>query len=213
MSAGYVHGHGPREAERLRDQASTLADLLHHDTVFGDGASVLEAGCGVGAQTVTVAPRNPGARFTSVDVSARSLAEAKRHVREAGIANVDFLHADLYDLPFAAGTFDHVLVCFVLEHLADPVGALRALKRVLKPGGTITVIEGDHGSAMFHPDSDAATSRRKRADRPRALPVAARGALRRGARAAAVGLRRRKPARAGRRLHAQDVHRDDRGRA
>jgi SAM-dependent methyltransferase len=156
MSAGYVHGHGPREAERLRDQASTLADLLHHDTVFGDGASVLEAGCGVGAQTVTVAPRNPGARFTSVDVSARSLAEAKRHVREAGIANVDFLHADLYDLPFAAGTFDHVLVCFVLEHLADPVGALRALKRVLKPGGTITVIEGDHGSAMFHPDSDAA---------------------------------------------------------
>jgi hypothetical protein len=46
-----------------------------------------------------------------------------------------------------------VFVCFVLEHLSQPVQALAALKRVLKKGGTITVIEGDHGSCYFHPDS------------------------------------------------------------
>jgi hypothetical protein len=44
----------------------------------------------------------------------------------------------------------------VLEHLRDPAGALESLMTVLKPGGSITVIEGDHGSAYFHPDSEAA---------------------------------------------------------
>jgi SAM-dependent methyltransferase len=69
---------------------------------------------------------------------------------------VTFRQADIFDLPFAAASFDHVFVCFVLEHLARPVDALAALKRLLRPGGTITVIEGDHGSAYFHPDSAAA---------------------------------------------------------
>ena len=64
--------------------------------------------------------------------------------------------ADIFDLPFDDESFDHVFVCFVLEHLADPLGALRALRRVLKTGGAITVIEGDHGSTFFHPDSVAA---------------------------------------------------------
>jgi SAM-dependent methyltransferase len=74
-------------------------------------------------------------------------------VRHAGFANVTFEQADIFDLPFDSGHFDHVFVCFVLEHLANPDAALSALRRVLKPGGSLTVIEGDHGSAYFHPDS------------------------------------------------------------
>ena len=110
----------------------------------------------MGAQTVTLAAQSPEARITSVDVSAESLAEAERRVGEAGLANVEFLQADIFGLPFEAASFDHVFVCFVLEHLARPVEALAVLKGLLKPGGTITVIEGDHGSAYFHPHSDAA---------------------------------------------------------
>jgi SAM-dependent methyltransferase len=117
---------------------------------------VLEAGCGVGAQTVTLARRSPDARFTSVDVSADSIAEARRRVQRAGLTNVELRQADILDLPFESESFDHVFVCFVLEHLARPVEALMALNRVLRPGGTTTVIEGDHGSAYFHPDSPAA---------------------------------------------------------
>ncbi|MBT4512543.1 MAG: methyltransferase domain-containing protein, partial [Chloroflexi bacterium] len=49
-------------------------------------------------------------------------------------------------------SFDHVFVCFVLEHLSEPLVALAELKRVLKPGGTITAIEGDHGSCFWHPE-------------------------------------------------------------
>jgi SAM-dependent methyltransferase len=152
----YVHGYDAREVERLQDQAGTLVELLHHDTAYAPGSTVLEAGCGVGAQTVTLAARSPEARFTSMDISAESLAEARRRIDRAGLANVEFLRADVFDLPFAPASFDHVFVCFLLEHLARPVAALAALRGLLRPGGTITVIEGDHGSAYFHPDSDAA---------------------------------------------------------
>jgi SAM-dependent methyltransferase len=156
MNDEYVHGYDARENERLQDQAGTLVDLLHHDTAYPAGCRVLEAGCGVGAQTVTLAQRSPGAQFVSIDVSAASVAEAKRRVHAAGIANVELRQGDLFALPFEAASFDHVFVCFVLEHLARPVEALSILARLLRPGGTITVIEGDHGSAYFHPDSAAA---------------------------------------------------------
>jgi SAM-dependent methyltransferase len=152
----YVHGYHSRESERLQDQAGTLVDLLHSDTAYLGGDLVLEVGCGVGAQTVTLAQRSPDARFTSVDISAVSLAEARRRAERAGVTNVEFQQADIFDFPFTAESFDHVFVCFVLEHLSRPVEALVILKMLLKPGGTITVIEGDHGSTYFYPDSVAA---------------------------------------------------------
>jgi SAM-dependent methyltransferase len=156
MRGTYVHGYDPRENERLQDQAGTLVDLLHFDTAYPAGSRVLEAGCGVGAQTVTLARRSPDARFTSIDVSAESIAEAERRARLAGLDNVEHRQADIFALPFGPASFDHVFVCFVLEHLARPVEALEVLGGLLRPGGTITVIEGDHGSAYFHPDSPAA---------------------------------------------------------
>jgi SAM-dependent methyltransferase len=156
MRETYVHGYHGRENERLRDQAGTLVDLLHSDTAYPDGSLVLEAGCGVGAQTVTLAERSPAARLTSIDVSADSIAEARRRADRAGLANVEFRQADIFDPPFAPASFDHVFVCFVLEHLSRPVDALAILGRLLRPGGSMTVIEGDHGSAYFHPDSPAA---------------------------------------------------------
>ena len=156
MSERYVHGYHTRENERLLDQAGTLVDLLHSDIAYPAESTVLEVGCGVGAQTVTLAQRSPDARFTSVDLSADSLAEAKRRADRAGVTNVEFELADIFELPFSAESFDHVFVCFVLEHLSRPLEALAILKNLLRVAGTITVIEGDHGSAYFHPDSTAA---------------------------------------------------------
>jgi hypothetical protein len=82
--------------------------------------------------------------------------EAKRRTDAAGITNVRFQQADIFGLPFAPESFDHVFVCFVLEHLSRPDEALVILNRLLRPSGTMTVIEGDHGSTYFHPDSTAA---------------------------------------------------------
>ena len=157
-SDGYVHGYTEREHARLVDQATVLTELLHHDTRYPPGANVLEAGCGVGAQTVTLARNSPEARFTCIDVSPRSLEAARARVGAASIDNVAFQEADIFELPFPEEWFDDIFVCFVLEHLSRPREALGSLRAHLKPGGTLTVIEGDHGSTFFHPD-DADTRR------------------------------------------------------
>lgn len=156
MKKAYVHGYNQRENLRLQDQAATLVELLHSDTFYKAGSRVLEAGCGVGAQTVTLAKNSPDALITSVDISEDSVAEARRKVEAEGSTNVRFQQADIFNLPFARDSFDHIFLCFVLEHLSRPVEALRTLKNHLRKGGTITVIEGDHGSVYFHPDSEAA---------------------------------------------------------
>jgi SAM-dependent methyltransferase len=150
---GYVHGYSARESERLADQAQTLTELLHHDTHYPEGSRVLEAGCGIGAQTVILARNSPGARITSVDISEDSLKRSQEKVRQEGITNVEFRQGDIFRLPFGQESFDHIFICFVLEHLADPGRALGQLRPILKKGGTITVIEGDHGSAYFHPEN------------------------------------------------------------
>ncbi len=152
----YVHGYDQRENIRLQDQASTLVELLHSDTRYPANSRVLEAGCGVGAQTITLVRNSPEAQITSIDISLSSVAEAKKKIERAGFANVSFRQGDIFNLPFKPESFDHIFVCFVLEHLAQPVEALHCLKNLLKAGGTITVIEGDHGSTYFYPDSEAA---------------------------------------------------------
>ncbi len=152
----YVHGYSHRESARLSDQAETLTELLHSDTIYPAGSKVLESGCGVGSQTIILAQNSPYAQFTSIDIAPESVAAAQNLIATAKISNVKFQVADIFNLPFEDESFDHVFVCFVLEHLAAPLDALHCLKRALKKGGSITIIEGDHGSAYFYPESKEA---------------------------------------------------------
>jgi len=152
----YVHGYSERESDRLSDQAQTLTALLHDDTRYPAGSHILEAGCGIGAQTVILAKNSPGALITSVDISPESIRVAKGRVTTEGITNVTFQTGDIFSLVYEPESFDHIFICFVLEHLAEPKIALERLSRILKKGGTITVIEGDHGSTFFYPDNEDA---------------------------------------------------------
>ena len=156
MKNKYVHGYNQKENIRLQDQASTLVDLLHSDTTFPPNSKILEAGCGVGAQTVTLAKNSPEAHITALDISDKSIVEAKNNIQKEGFTNVTFQQGDIFNLSFPVESFDHIFVCFVLEHLPNPIEALTVLKQYLKAGGIITVIEGDHGSAYFYPDSKEA---------------------------------------------------------
>ncbi|HYF53690.1 MAG TPA: methyltransferase domain-containing protein [Salinarimonas sp.] len=156
MRDAYVHGYDAHESRRLHDQARTLADLLHQDTRYPPGSTVIEVGCGVGAQTVTLAAMSPGARILAVDISDDSVAQARARVEAAGLTNVALARGDLLALPYPDGSFDHAFVCFVLEHLPDPAAALAVLRRLVRPGGTVTAIEGDHGSVLAHPDDPTA---------------------------------------------------------
>ncbi|MFC1798385.1 methyltransferase domain-containing protein [Thermodesulfobacteriota bacterium] len=152
----YVHGYSGKESCRLTDQANTLTELLHHDTLYPAGSLILEAGCGIGAQTVFLTRNSPEAQFVAIDISRESIDQAKTAAEKEKINNVSFQKADIFDLPFAEASFDHVFICFVLEHLPAPIKALQYLCQALKPGGSITVIEGDHGSFYCHPESKEA---------------------------------------------------------
>ena len=152
----YIHGYSDEETVRLNNQAKSISQILHRDSKWEEGSLILEAGCGVGSQTRIIAPLNPKSNFVCIDLSSKSLSKAKRSIEELDINNVAFRKADLFKLPFKDNHFDHVFLCFVLEHLSRPMDALKEIKRVLKPQGTITVIEGDHGSTYFHPDSENA---------------------------------------------------------
>ena len=145
----YVHGYAADELERLVGSAATLETLLHSDVTYPAGSLVLEAGCGVGAQTRFLLKRSPGIRLVSMDIAFHSVQRARHAVGEMA----RFLQANVYAPPFSHNTFDHIFVCYVLEHLPDPLQALNTLKTLLKRGGAITAIEGDHGSAFFYPET------------------------------------------------------------
>jgi len=151
----YVHGYTDRETRRLLEQSLILEELLHSGTRYNEGSRVLEAGCGVGAQTLIIARRNPGIELVSMDISLASVSKAESMVHQAGYRNVTFLQGDIYKSGFGHASFDHIFVCFLLEHLSDPLGALLIMKSLLRKGGTITVIEGDHGTGVWSPETEA----------------------------------------------------------
>jgi SAM-dependent methyltransferase len=91
-----------------------------------------------------------------VDISPSSVKEASRRISRAGLSNVTFSQGDIRVLRPEDGMYDHAVICFVLEHLLDPAGTLRHLKTLIRPGGTITVIEGDHGLVALSPECPAA---------------------------------------------------------
>ena len=97
----------------------------------------LDAGCGTGVCTVALAER--AAHVTGLDVSAGSLATARRVAQGAGRGTITFCQGSLLALPFAAAAFDLVLSWGVVHHTADPERALDELVRVLRPGGTLVL--------------------------------------------------------------------------
>lgn len=152
----YVHGYDSRESKRLNDQSEILSELLHYDSIWKKNEMILEAGCGIGSQTRIIAARNPDSRFISIDISAESVKTARERIKKDGLNNVDFQVADIMNLPFEDESFDHVFLCFVLEHMPGTSRALSELKRILRKDGSLMLIEGDHGSAFFHPDNNDA---------------------------------------------------------
>ena len=147
MSDFYVHGYTSREAQRLGDQAGTLAELLHQGTHYPAGAKVLEAGCGIGAQTRFLVEGSPEAHFTCLDISPESLAQAEAQAKQRGWDNISFVRGDLYDPSFAPASFDHLFVCFVRRTIIPMVLGVR--DQALE-AGMMSPEEWDQGIAQLH---------------------------------------------------------------
>jgi SAM-dependent methyltransferase len=138
----YIHSFDPAEQARLIHQGRFLEPYIQPHVDFSGCASVLEVGCGVGAQLQVLLERFPQARFTGIDHSAVQLATARSFLREAlASGRVQLVEGSAFRLPFPDGTFDGACIYFVLEHLADHLGVLGEVYRVLKPGGVLFCTE------------------------------------------------------------------------
>ena len=148
-AAAYTHGHHASvlRSHRWRTATNSAGYLLEH---LRPGMSLLDVGCGPGTITADLASRVAPGRVTGVETSAEIVGLARAAAAEVD-AHVDFVVSDAHALGFADDAFDVVHAHQLLHHLADPVGALREMRRVCAPGGIVAVRESDYGAFTWYP--------------------------------------------------------------
>lgn len=117
---------------------------------------IIEVGCGVGAQTEILLERFPHLHIDGIDASASQLKRAKEHLKTAiRDKRVSLQVADALQLPFKDDAYDGAFLCWILEHVQDPVGILSEVRRVLKPSGLVYCSEVLNATLYLHPYSPA----------------------------------------------------------
>lgn len=117
------------------------------------GLRVLDCGCGPGSMTCDIAAAVRPGEVVGIDAAASQVELARVRAADMGLSNARFEVADVYTLPFEDGSFDRVYSHALLEHLADPVAALREFHRVLRPGGEAGVCAPDWAGFLYVPDT------------------------------------------------------------
>ncbi|OBJ08644.1 methyltransferase type 11 [Mycobacterium sp. 1482292.6] len=152
--AAYTHGHHESvlRSHQRRTAEDSAAYLLAH---LKPGLSVLDVGCGPGTITADLAARVAPGPVTAVDQVSDVLGVARAEVEQRKLSNVSFGTADVHKLEFADGTFDVVHAHQVLQHVADPVAALREMRRVCAPGGIVAARDADYSGFVWYPELPA----------------------------------------------------------
>jgi ubiquinone/menaquinone biosynthesis C-methylase UbiE len=152
--AVYTHGHHPAvlRSHQWRTVENSAAYLI---AGLRPGLSVLDVGCGPGTITADLAARVAPGRVTAADSSPDVLDQARQAATDAGVDNVDFAIADVHALDFPDATFDLVHAHQVLQHVTDPVLALREMRRVCRPGGRVAARDSDYAAMTWFPESPA----------------------------------------------------------
>lgn len=150
----YMHGHHESvlRSHQRRTAEDSAAYLLPH---LKPGSSVLDIGCGPGTITADLAARVAPGPVTAVDQSTDALDVARTEVQQRGVSNVSFATADVHRLDFADGAFDVVHAHQVLQHVADPIAALREMRRVCAPGGVVAARDADYAGFVWFPQIPA----------------------------------------------------------
>jgi SAM-dependent methyltransferase len=148
--ATYTHGHHESvlRSHRWRTAENSAAYVLPRLT---SGVSVLDVGCGPATITADFATLVTPARVTALEVTAEALDLARAEIARRGLTNVDFAVGDVHALDFPDDTFDVVHAHQVLQHVTDPVAALREMRRVTRPGGVVAVRDSDYAAFTWFP--------------------------------------------------------------
>ncbi|MER6995674.1 class I SAM-dependent methyltransferase [Streptomyces sp. NPDC000410] len=150
-TAVYTHGHHESvlRSHRWRTAANSAAYLVPE---LRPGMDVLDIGCGPGTITADLAALVAPGTVTAVDAAAEVLEQAREVAAERGLDNVRFAVADVHALDFPDDSFDVVHAHQVLQHVGDPVRALREMRRVCRPGGVVAARDSDYGAFTWFPE-------------------------------------------------------------
>lgn len=149
----YSHGHHESvlRSHRWRTAENSAAFVLGE---LRDGAQLLDVGCGPGTISADFARRIPHGHVTAIDLAADVVADARSNPDFAELTNLTFGVGDLYDTGFADDSFDIVYAHQVLQHVSDPVRALREMRRVVRPEGVVAVRDTDFGAFAWYPEDE-----------------------------------------------------------
>lgn len=151
----YLHGYSPAEQRRLVEQAEYWRELLIlPDLPYRPGQRLLDVGCGAGAVLGVLAAAHPGLALAGIDREPRQIDAARGHLASLGRADADLRVGDAAGLPWPDGGFDHAYLMWFVEHAPRIEPILREVRRVLVPGGTITVNETEYESFHVWPEHD-----------------------------------------------------------
>lgn len=146
--ATYTHGH--HETVLRSHSSRTIANSAEYLRPYlTAGARLLDVGAGPGSITVDFAGVVGHVTATEIDENALSLSRALAASR--GVTNLDFSIEDVHSLSFGDDSFDIVHAHQVLQHVADPVQALREMRRVTAPGGVVAVRDADYAGFIWFP--------------------------------------------------------------
>jgi SAM-dependent methyltransferase len=150
MSETYTHGHHESvlRSHEWRTAENSAGYLLAR---LAPGLDLLDVGCGPGTITLDLAQRVAPGVVVGIDRSDDVIAQADELRRTRGAENVSFATGDIYALELDDASFDVVHAHQVLQHLHEPVAALRELKRVLRPGGTLAIRDSDYAGFVWAP--------------------------------------------------------------
>jgi SAM-dependent methyltransferase len=150
MTNVYTHGHHDSvlRSHRWRTAENSAAYLLPH---LRPGQRLLEVGAGPGTITADLAASVAPGRVTATEITEDALRLSRAEVERRALSNVDFALADVHALDFADDSFDVVHAHQVLQHVADPVTALREMRRVCRPGGVVAARDSDYAAFAWYP--------------------------------------------------------------
>ncbi|MGW1159474.1 class I SAM-dependent methyltransferase [Streptomyces sp. NPDC002519] len=152
-TAVYTHGHHESvlRSHTWRTAANSAAYLLDS---LKPHMRILDIGCGPGTITADLAELVPDGHVTGVDRAPEILEQARDTAAARGLTNIDFAVADVHALTYPDDTFCVVHAHQVLQHVGDPVQALREMHRVTRPGGFIAVRDADYAAMAWYPASE-----------------------------------------------------------
>lgn len=148
----YTHGHADSvlRSHRSRTVENSAAYLLPS---LRPGLTVLDVGSGPGTITVDLAQRVAPGRVTALETSESTAALTRSEADRRGCTTVDVVVGDVHSLDFPTANYDMVHAHQVLQHVADPVTALREMIRVCRPGGMVAARDADYAAFTWHPGS------------------------------------------------------------